>query len=225
MSNVVAISRQFGSGGSRVGRVVAQRLGLHYADREILAEAARALNLETDDLEPLEERVRGFWERLGTMFARGAVDTPYMPPPLPSVSEYELFSVERRIIETLAAGGGAVIVGRGAVHILSSRSDVIRVFLHAPLSTRVTLAMEEYELADRDAATAIVRSSDAQRARFVRTLTGHDWYDATLYDLCLNTATTGLDRAVDLIVDLIQRPTTATLSKTTPRTIEDGNAR
>lgn len=65
----------------------------------------------------------------------------------------------------------------------------------------------------------------AQRARFARTLTGHDWYDATLYDLCLNTATTGLDRAVDLVVDLVQRPTTATLSKTVPRTIEDGNAR
>lgn len=224
MSNVVAISRQFGSGGARVGREVAQRLGFHYADREILAGAARALDVESDDLEPLEERVRGFWERLGTMFALGAVDTPYMPPPLPSVTESELLSVERKIIETLASRGGAVIVGRGAAHILTGWTNVLRVFLHAPESTRVALAMEEYGLPDREAAAAVVRSSDAQRARFARSLTGHDWCDATLYDVALNTAATGLDRAVALLADMIQRPAGATPSDLPPRTTRDGNA-
>jgi cytidylate kinase len=222
MSSVVAISRQFGSGGARVGRAVAQRLGLRYADREILAEAAKTLRVDTDDLAPLEERVRGFWERMAAMFAQGAVDTPFTPPPLPSVSEVEVFSTERTIIETMALQGGVVIVGRGAAHILRDRTDVIRVFLHAPLSLRLALAMEEYGFADQEAAAVVVRSSDAQRARFVRSLTGHDWCDATLYDLSLNTETTGLDRAVDLIVDLIQRPSTATLSNLTPRAVDGG---
>jgi cytidylate kinase len=225
ISSVVAISRQFGSGGARVGREVAQRLGLQYADREILAEAARALNVETDDLAPLEERVSGFWESLGGMFARGAVDTPFIPPPLPQVSESELFSVQRQIIETLAAHGGAVIVGRGAAHILSGRPDVIRVFLYAPLSVRVALAIEEYGLTDHKAAATVVRSSDAQRARFVRSLTGHDWCDATLYDLSLNTGSAGLDRAVDMIISLIQRPAAAGLWDLPGRTAADGNAR
>jgi CMP/dCMP kinase len=223
-SSVVAISRQFGSGGARVGREIAQRLGLQYADREILAEAARVLNVETDDVAPLEECVRGFWERMGAMFAQGAVDTPFTPPPLPSVSESELFSAEREIIERLAACGGAVIVGRGAAHILSGRPNVIRVFLHAPLSMRIALAIEEYGFTDREEAAAVVRSSDAQRARFVRSLTGHHWCDATLYDLSLNTATIGLDSAVDRIIDLVQSPAAATLSAPTPRTAEDGHA-
>lgn len=223
LSSVVTISRQFGSGGSRVGRAVAQRLGLQYADREILAEAARALDVETSELAPLEERVRGFWDRLATIFARGGVDSPYMPPPLPLVSESELLSVERQIIETMAAHGGAVIVGRGAAHFLKGRAGTIRVFLHAPLSQRIALAMEEYGLPDYEAAATVVRASDAQRARFVHSLTGHDWCDATLYDLSLNTATTGLDRAVDLIIDLIQRPVASTTADATPPSSGRGN--
>lgn len=199
-TTVLAISRQFGAGGSYIGRAVAQRLGLKYADREILAEAARALQMETDDLAPMEERVQGFWERLARMFSIGPVDGPYMPPPLQTVSETDLLTAEQQIIETLAAEGNAVIVGRGAAHLLRERAGVLRVFLHAPFSSRVVLAMKEYDLSVPGEAAEIVRLSDAKRARFARTVSNHDWYDATLYDLSLNTATTGLDGAVDLVV-------------------------
>jgi cytidylate kinase len=153
----VAISRQFGSGGARVGLDVAQRLGFKYADREILAEAARALDMETDELAPLEERVRGFWDTLAGMFSRGPVEGPYTPA-LPRISEAELFHAEREIIEALADRGAAVIVGRGAAHILRERTNVIRVFLHAPLEQRVTVALEEYSLESRAAAQALVRA-------------------------------------------------------------------
>ena len=202
-STVVAISRQFGSGGARIGVDVAQRLGFSYADREILAEAARALNMETDELAPLEERVRGFWGSLAGMFSRGPVEGPYTPA-LPRVSEAELFETERGIIEALAERGGAVIVGRGAAHILRQRPNVVRVFLHAPFDQRVTVALQEYSLAHRTAAEALVRSSDAQRARFARAVTAHEWCDATIYDIAINTATTGFARAAQLIVEVAQ---------------------
>jgi cytidylate kinase len=207
--SVVAISRQFGSGGARVGRQVAQRLGFQYADREILAAAARALNAETDELAPLEERVRGVWDGLVGIFAHCVVDSPFTPPELPSISESQVFAAERQIIQTLASHGRAVIVGRGAAHILRGRPDVIRVFLYAPFDTRVALAMDEYGFQDRREAEAVVRSSDAQRARFVRSVTNHDWCDASLYDICVNTATAGMDRAVNLIIDLVEHPADA----------------
>jgi cytidylate kinase len=200
--SVVAISRQFGSGGARIGLDVAQRLGFKYADREILAEAARALNMETDELAPLEERVRGFWDTLAGMFTRGPIESTYTPA-LPRISEVELFETERRIIEALAERGAAVIVGRGAAHILRGQPHVIRVFLHAPLEQRVTVALEEYSLESRVAADALVRASDAQRARFARAVTAHDWRDATMYDVSLDTSTTGFERAAEIIAGLV----------------------
>ena len=176
MRTIIAISRQFGSGGAWIGRALAQRLG-YDADRDILAEASRRLNVETSELEPLEERVRTFWSGIGRVLSRGAVDGPFMPPPLPSVSEVELFAAEREIIQTIADEGSAVIVGRGAAHILRDRPDVLRVFLHAPFDTRVTLAMREYALASargrrRDGAVvgcaAGALRAIRQRARLVR---------------------------------------------------------
>jgi CMP/dCMP kinase len=200
--SVVAISRQFGSGGAYVGREVASRLGFHYADREILDEAAHALNLPTSDVAPLEERVRGFWERWGALFATGAVDIPSLPPPLPVVTPLELFELERQVITSLADRGRTVIVGRGAAHVLQGRRDVLRVFLHAPSKVRADLALREYGLGSRDDALRMVRETDGHRARFIRAISGHDWYDATLYDATLDTSVVGMDGAADFIVAL-----------------------
>ncbi|MGE3512770.1 MAG: AAA family ATPase [Vicinamibacterales bacterium] len=203
---IVAISRQFASGGARVGRAVAQRLGFQYADRAILAEAARELRVGADDLAPLEEHTAGFWDRIGTLFAHGSPDAPFVPPPLPSVTEADLFAVERQIIDRIAARGRAVIVGRGAAHVIPRSDAVLRVFLHAPLEHRTRHAMDEYGFTDPEAALAVLRDSDRARAKFVRHLTGRDWCDATLYDLCLDTAALGVDPAADLIVHLVEPP-------------------
>ena len=225
MATIVAISRQFGSGGARIGRAVAQRLAFRYADREILAEAARALKMEANDLEPLEERTASVWERIGELFALGAPDTPFIPPTLPGVSESQLFDVEQEVIKNIADKGKAVIVGRGAAHILGDSKEVLRVFLHAPLQERVTLAMAEYGFTERDAAESVVRRSDAARAKFVRALTGKDWCDATLYDVTLDTAVVGHAQAAELLVQLAQGQAAEALPPVEPRTEADRDAR
>jgi hypothetical protein len=208
-----------------VGRAVAQRLGFQYADREILAEAARALHVETSDLEPLEERTASVWERIGTLFALGSPDTPFIPPTLPSVDESQLFNVEQQVIRSIASHGNAVIVGRGAAHILGDSTDILRVFLHAPLHDRITLAMSEYGLADRAAAEAVVRESDAGRAKFIKSISGRNWCDATLYDVALDTRVVGFDGVVDTLVDLARRPPAAPLSTGGPRPAGDRESR
>lgn len=199
MGKVIALSRQFGSGGARIGQAVAQRLGFRYADRDILAEAARTLQMEPDSLAPFEERIASIWDRVAMFFALGSPDAPFQPPSLPSVIGDQLFKIEREVIESIAAHDSAVIVGRGAAHVLGESQDVLRVFLHAPLQVRITTAMSEYGFDDRATAEQVVSESDRARSRFVRSLTGRDWCDATLYDLTLDTDASGFDGAVDLI--------------------------
>lgn len=225
MATIIAISRQFGSGGARVGKALAQRLGFQYADREILAEAARTLHMETADLEPLEERTASIWERIGSLFALGAPDTPFIPPTLPEVDESQLFDVEQQVIKRIAAEGRAVIVGRGAAHVLDETAHVLRVFLHAPHEDRIALAMAEYNFEDRDAAERVLRDSDASRAKFVRSLTGRDWCDATLYDVTLDTKVVGLERCVDLLAAVVQQNPAAPLPPVVPRTAADREPR
>lgn len=225
MATVVAISRQFGSGGARIGRAVAQRLGFRYADREILAEAARALNVAPADIEPLEEHTAGFWTKVGLLFAQGSPDTPYMPPALPAVTESQLAALEQEIVRNLASRGNVVIVGRGAAHVVARSVDVLRVFLHAPVDARIDLAMTEYGFESREEAERVVRESDAARSKFAASLVNRDWCDATLYDLCLDTAAIGIERAVDTIMHLASRKPGTPLPAVTPRTADNREAR
>ena len=195
------------------------------ADREILAAAARELNCQAADLEPMEERTASIWERIGTLFALGAPDTPFIPPTLPSVTGIRLFEVEQQVIKSVAAHGNAVLVGRGAAHIIPESADVLRVFLHAPLQNRITLAMAEYGFTDRAEAEAVVRDSDAARANFVKTLTRKHWCDATLYDVTLDTSVVGRERAVEVLVDLVRHPPASPIPAPIPLTPADRDAK
>ncbi len=200
MPLIIAISRQLAAGGSYIGQEVARRLGIRYVDREILEQAARLLGVEDRNVELLEEHVASFWTR--TMFAMGPPDAPYTPPPPPRVDEAEVFEAECRVIREVARRSDAVIVGRGSWYVLRGHPGLLRLFVHAPEALRVRRARETYRLRDDDEAWDMVRRSDARRGRFVQTLTGREWSDASLYDLALDTGEIGLDAAADLVTTM-----------------------
>jgi CMP/dCMP kinase len=116
-----------------------------------------------------------------------------------------VLEVETRIIQAVAARESAVIVGRGAPHILRGRDNMFRVFVHAPKEYRVAEVERTYHL-DANAARQMVERSDVNRAGFVHSLVGRSWTDACLYDLTLDTAMIPPDAAVDLLVAAINAP-------------------
>jgi cytidylate kinase len=202
-TKTVAISRQRGSGGSLVARAVSDRLGLRYIDREMLRAAAEYLCGTTGD-DQARIKAASWWTRLGEAFASGGLDCGYVPPTSESVYEGELFDIEKRLLLEIADEHDAVIVGRGAAQTLRGRTHVVSVFLHAPESWRIDRVQQVYRIADQAAACRIVRTSDIDRALFVRALNGADWSDAREYDLALDTAALGFDATADLIVRAVE---------------------
>jgi hypothetical protein len=55
MSKIIAIERQFASGGHEIGEQIASRLGLEFYNQEILSMAASSLGIATENVEHLEE--------------------------------------------------------------------------------------------------------------------------------------------------------------------------
>lgn len=195
---VLAIARQLGSGGAFIGQSVARRLGMKYVDREILQEACAQLGTADEAaVEAFEERPDTLWSRIARFVVAGAPDAPYVPPP-PKINEGKVAEVEGRIIQEIAAREDAVIVGRGAAHILSGRPHVVRVFVHAPEPFRVAEAQRAYNL-DLDDAREMVRRSDYDRARFVERLTGRSWIDATLFDLTVDKSLVSIELASEMV--------------------------
>lgn len=202
---LVAISRQVGAGGAYVGQAVARQLGVRYVDREILQEAAKILGRDDRELEGMEERVTSLWSRMAGVLAWGAPEAAYVPPPMPTLQEEDLFNVEASIIRGVAAREDAVFVGRGATWILRDQPDLLSVFLHAPESARVERVMEAYKLPDVPAARDLVRRSDHARSRFLESISGGSWLDVTHYDLAVDTGKVGLDQVVELVTGLVAR--------------------
>ena len=199
---VVTISRQLASGGAYIGQRLAQRLGYRYVDRDILTQAAAALGLDDErSLEHLEEQAPGWWDRIARVIGVGPPDAPFVPPP-PPVDEGVVLEAETGIIRAIADREDAVIVGRGAPHVLQGRDRVFRVFIHAPKDLRTAEVERVYKL-DAAAARAMVERSDRNRARFVQSLVQRPWTDACLYDLAVDTSRIAPDLVVELRVSAV----------------------
>ena len=202
---VVAISHQMGSGGGSVGQALARTLGIRYADREILEQAARLLGKDDRELEGLEERVSSLWGRVASILALGSPEAPYVMPAALPLEEEDLFQVESRIIREIASREDAVIVGRAASWLLRDHPGIVTALLHAPEEWRVEEVRRRRGLGDPAEARELVRQSDQQRRRFVESLRGGSWVDPSCYHLCLDTSAVGHDAAVELLASLARR--------------------
>jgi len=200
---VLAISRQFASGGSFIGQAVAQRLGLRYTDRDVLARAAEESGLSEAEIEANEERAGGFWSTFVRQYSLGAPEAPFVAPLPPCLHEHDVFRLESRIIREIAIRFDAVIVGRAAFHVLADHPGLISLRVHARHEWRVRRAMAIYAVESELAASEVIRRSDERRAKFIRTFTGRDWNDASAHHLCADTGAIGLELVTELVVKLV----------------------
>ncbi len=197
MPYVITISRQIGSGGSYIGKQLADRLAISYIDREIVNGAARKLNISENILISRDERVTPLWR---SMLEATIYGNPYgyAPPPLNIPTDKDLYQAESEIIMDIAQQTSAVIVGRGGYYILRNHPRHLSVFLHAAVDFRLQRMQELYHLSLPEA-RRMIQTTDDSRADYLRVITGDDWTDARQYNISLDTSVLGLELAVDTI--------------------------
>jgi cytidylate kinase len=201
---VITISRELGSGGAYIGRELAQRLDLYYADREIISMAAEELQVVKEELESRDERLTSFWDSIFQSHVYPVEAMGGYTPSFPkSPTDVELFEVEAEVIRKLAQQRPAVIVGRGASYILRAHPRHVSIFLHASRSFRQQRIQELYQLS-APVAQKLLEKTDRDRSEYFRALAGKDWADARRFHLALDTGVIGVERAIGLIDDYIK---------------------
>lgn len=200
MYKIITMEREFASGGNEIGRRVAKKLGIELYDRNILVEAAKRLEIPPIYIGDLEETAPGsiIFNLSKTAIGGSKKDNPNLP-----MSE-KLFLEEKKIIEEIVQKQDCVIVGRCASFILKDRTDCLKVFVHADKNYRIERAIETEKLAKSDAED-FLRKSDKRRSSFYNTHTGWKWGDMTKFDLCLNSASMGLDTCVELLAGMMKK--------------------
>jgi cytidylate kinase len=201
----ITIARQLGSGGSYIGRRLAERLGFKYVDREVLRLAAEELNCDERELAARAERVSTFWERVSRSLSFGPPDGPYAPPPLlRSISDRELFERQTGILKQIARQHDCVIVGWGSALMLPRHRRRFSIFCHAPVSFRVRRVQEIYPDTDEARAKELIAESDEMRQHYIEEMTDKDWVCLQNYHLAIDTSILPLPQVVELILGLLK---------------------
>ncbi len=193
---VITIARQYGSGGRTVGEMLANDLGIHYYNHELIKLASEesgineSLFLETDE----KCRNSGFFKLSGGIYKGELIG----PGSKDFTSEYNLFNFQAKSIKKLAETSSCVIVGRCADFVLKDYDNVLSVFVHAPHDFLVEQAMKVKSL-PLDELEKFMAKEDKYRADYYERHTGQKWTDAMNYDLCLDSSKLGFEKCVEAI--------------------------
>ncbi len=193
MKQVITISREFGSGGRTIGRMVAEQLGYAFYDEELVNEVAKRSGFCP---EFIKEQGEYATSRHSLLFSLATVQQF----PLEGLSSMDKLYIEQtKIIEELAAIGNCVIVGRCADYILRDRENALHVFIFGDKEEKAKRIVEKYGESHK-APEKRLREKDQRRMVYYKNYTGRTWGQATNYDLCLNSSALGLETCAELIL-------------------------
>ena len=191
-NKIITVSREFGSGGRTIGKMVAEKLGIPCYDQEIIDQIAEKSGLSKEFIaERGEYTQRGGW--LANAFSDRSLNGL-------SVQDY-LWTVQRKTIIELAEQGPCVIVGRCADFILQDKQKLLKVFIHAPIDKRAERIVEKYGESS-EAPEKRLRDKDIRRSSYYRFYTDMEWGIAKNYDIVLDSSLFGIDKCVEVISDL-----------------------
>ncbi len=192
---VIVIGRQFGSGGRRIGRMVADKLGIPYYDKELLSHAAKSLGFSPDVFAAADEkRPSAFRTLMQSMY--GIADNFHTT----SISGERLYEQQSKVIREIGSRGSCVIVGRTADYVLRDHPGLVSVFLHAPEKWRAEKIVRRGESMCCEEAISQAQKHDRNRENYYNYYTGGNWGRADNYHLSLDSSLLPESRIADLII-------------------------
>lgn len=186
--DIVTISREIGSAGTKIAQIVAERLGWSFWDKDLVDAIAEDAHVQTKVVEQFDEKtisnLDAFAHTLAGNYAVGSF-----------LYRHHL----ARALLSISKIGHAVIIGRGANFLLTDKLNV-RIF--ASLDLRIKLLVQQGMTSEQ--ARQIIHHSDRERNSFIRKIFEKDINDPLGYDLLIKTDNFGIDSIVDIIITAIE---------------------
>ena len=178
--NVIAIGRQFGSGGHDIGKILAEKLGYDFYDAEIIQMTAGTTGYTPEFVKKNEEIMTNslLYDLVNQMYLN--TDRQDEAP------KDKIFEAECQVVRNLAKKGNCVIVGRCADYVLRNSGNCLKVFFSAPLMSRIRRVAQRQNISEGEA-KATVQKNEKLRADNYRYYTRRMWGAAGNFDLSLNT--------------------------------------
>lgn len=179
---VVTISREYGSGGRYVGKILANKMNLPFYDKELISLTAKESGFSKSYVSKNDEIMSS------TKYENNNDD--------------RMFIAESKVIKNLAKNS-CVIVGRCSDFILKDSKNTLKVFLYSDNKSKVKRAVKYYGLKEEKALKEIEKINK-QREKHYKYYTNREWKDPNNYDLMLNVDLLGVEKCADIIKNIIE---------------------
>ena len=195
---IITISREFGSGGRTVGRMIADRLGIPFYDKELVDQVALESGFAPKFIEEHGEHSPG-----SSLFSYA-----FIPQGVPGVmnglsTADFLWNIQCSVILQLADKGPCVIVGRNADYILKDRPDCLHAYIHADMDFRADRIVRLYGESEKSP-QARLQEKDKRRRVNYQHYTGRSWGQAQNYDICLDSGRLGVEQCANIIIGMVE---------------------
>jgi len=185
---IITITREMGSLGKDVARELGRALKVPVVYHEVIDHLADRMRLRKSHVIRLLDGSAGLLERLTA-----------------DKTSLSLFTADE-IMGLAAKGGGAVIRGWGATHLLREVPHAVCVRVCAPFETRKQRMMERLGSDDEAHVADEIRSNDEAHSAIMRRHFGLQWTDSEHYDLVVNTKRVSVEECVSEVLSLVRSP-------------------
>lgn len=198
---IITISREFGSGGRELGRLLAKELSFDYYDKKIIATIASNKGLDENYVARTMEQHK--WQNVSFTYYPTAVT-----PTVSTNTDYTDLLLERkRVIEKIAKSGkDCVIVGRNA-DVLLREYKPFNIFVCAKLEAKIkrcqTRAPEDEKLSSKEIEQKINRI-EKSRAKTRCLISDSSWGDSSSYHITVNTTFWNLEELAVALAQFIR---------------------
>lgn len=202
---IISIGRECGSGGLEIGQKLADHYNIKLYDRNILDILAEKSNEDVEKLAELEEKVSGHFL---SFIKNGFSSDEHMMMSKLTKSD-QLFLREKALIQHLADNESFIIVGRGANAIIPDAPNVLKLYIYASKDFKLPRVKEHYQIESDKEALKTMERVDKARKEYFEYYTEMTWGSSDGHDFMINSSVLGIDKTVDLIIQLAEMKRTA----------------
>lgn len=199
---IIVIGRQYGAGGRKLGKRLAETLNVPYYDKELLSEAADALGFSKELFLKADEKKPSIL-RSFLSFNYGSPSASFSSYTL---TDDNLYRAQSDVIKSICKKGSCVIVGRTADYVMRDHPGLLSIFVHAPEEHRAKAILERGEAKSMEEALDKARKFDRSRESYYNYFTNRHWGRADNYDLTFNSSRLSTEALLPLILSALPNP-------------------
>lgn len=196
MRSIITISREFGSGGREIGKILSEQLGIPFYDKELLEIASKESGICKELFVTHDENYTNSFLYSLVMGTYPVTADGRINPEMPL--NHRIFLAQFDTIKNIAENGPCVIVGRCADYVLKGSDNVINFFVMGNMAEKKKRILERYDI-EKNKIEDFIKKTDKRRANYYNYYSDMKWGEAKNYDLCINSSKTGIQGAVSLM--------------------------